>query len=1366
MATITYTDGAGTGLWENDLNWSHPTGVLPRVPGAGDDVIIPASMSVEMDGSLGLDEMNSIQIGAGALLEVDNQDAINKSSPAEIDDGGTNLGTITIGLQSSLSIGGDFDNAGVINVGGGATTDNNTADYLNLSSSPITGGGTIVLRNGWVQGALTNTDNTVSGYGYMGNNDADGGALKFALDNKATIDANGEDINGFVQSLVIQAGATVAINTGLLEATNPNNAAVTGGLSLYEDTINNIGGVIEATGANTHVDLTGTTVEGGTLETRLGGEITFDASSLLDGRGSHLVTVDGALEVNDHASLNLAGTIDLVGADGTDILLNSTSAAADLVIAATGVSLTGGGKVTLGGTIDDKIIGAAAGAILLVTTATLDGGGDIGGNLTVVNRVGGVIDANSTKDALTIDTGSNVLTNTGLLEATGGGNLIISDTTVNGSTGGTIEAGTGSIVTLEGSSVIGGVLTTVGTGSIQETTTNTFDARTSAIQNKGLFEILDGGDVTIEGSIVNTGVIAMGDNEDGNAILRIGAATSLSGGGTLRLNQGTDGRIILGVAASDTLTNVDNTIEGAGTLGDGQLTLVNQAKGVINSNGPGLLMIVTGSLGSLTNDGLIEATGKGGLTIDSTTMNDSGGGIIQAGYGALVTLSNDSLVGGILKTLGTGAIHAIDTSTLDARTSAIQNQGQFVVVDGGDVTIEGAIVNTGSIGVGDNGSGDAFLRIGAATTLSGGGTLRLNQGSDGKFVIGVAATDTLTNVDNMIVGAGTLGDGQLTLVNEAKGVIDANGPGVLVLDTGGSGSVTNDGLIEAAGKGGLTISSSTVDNFGGGIVLAANGSLVSFSGADVIGGLVESVGAGAVQLTGQSTLDGRAHAVTLKGSLNVLNNETLLVEGAIDNAGKISIEDAGSFTALRLAANVALSGGGDVVLSDSSSNYVIGTALTTLTNVNNTISGAGQLSDSQLRLVNQSAGVIDANGVNALVIESDGGQSATNDDVNSGLMEATGAGGLTISLTTFDQSGGGTILAGAGSAVTLSLSEVIGGTLKTTGTGAIDVQGLNVFDGRTSTVNNTGLINILDGANFEALSKLNNTGTITLKGVSHPAIFASINAVLSGGGALQLSNSRENIIEGATSTESLTNVDNTISGAGLIGNGQMILTNEKAGVIDGTLSAGLVIDTGSNTIVNSGLIGASAGGSITINSAVTNYGVIEANGGVLTLNATVTYGKVLINGGTLDFTQAGAVNSVTFAGATGVLRLDQSATFHGSVSGLSQTGGSSLDLSDIGFVSAGEASFVENAAKTGGLLTVTDGAHTAKISLLGDYSDLLFTAKSDGHGGTTVTAAAAPGPHALVQAMASFGVEPAGVTAAAPASDLARQPLLVSARAA
>ncbi|MEO8926002.1 MAG: hypothetical protein ABI306_02455, partial [Caulobacteraceae bacterium] len=39
---------------------------------------------------------------------------------------------------------------------------------------------------------------------------------------------------------------------------------------------------------------------------------------------------------------------------------------------------------------------------------------------------------------------------------------------------------------------------------------------------------------------------------------------------------------------------------------------------------------------------------------------------------------------------------------------------------------------------------------------------------------------------------------------------------------------------------------------------------------------------------------------------------------------------------------------------------------------------------------------------------------------------------------------------------------------------------------------------------------------------------------------------------------------------------------------------------------------------------------------------------------------------------------------------------------------------------TSGTLTVTDGTHTAHITLIGDYRSSTFTASSDGHGGVTI----------------------------------------------
>lgn len=80
-----------------------------------------------------------------------------------------------------------------------------------------------------------------------------------------------------------------------------------------------------------------------------------------------------------------------------------------------------------------------------------------------------------------------------------------------------------------------------------------------------------------------------------------------------------------------------------------------------------------------------------------------------------------------------------------------------------------------------------------------------------------------------------------------------------------------------------------------------------------------------------------------------------------------------------------------------------------------------------------------------------------------------------------------------------------------------------------------------------------------------------------------------------------------------------------------------------------------------------------------------------------------------------------------------------LDLSDIAFTGAGEATFAGDAS--GGLLTVGDGTNTASIRLIGDYLSDSFVAASDGAGGVAITAAAsaAPSAHPLVAAMAGLG---------------------------
>jgi len=194
---------------------------------------------------------------------------------------------------------------------------------------------------------------------------------------------------------------------------------------------------------------------------------------------------------------------------------------------------------------------------------------------------------------------------------------------------------------------------------------------------------------------------------------------------------------------------------------------------------------------------------------------------------------------------------------------------------------------------------------------------------------------------------------------------------------------------------------------------------------------------------------------------------------------------------------------------------------------------------------------------------------------------------------------------------------------------------------------------------------------------------------------------------------------------------------------------------GTGAGANAGTILA-AGGGVTIEGAVANTGHLAVNGGSITVTGAVTgsgYGEVVK--GTLDFAGAFNENVVFTSGSTGTLELAHSIAYTtGRIQGLSTTGTNALDLADITFTSGvTKATFTGSA--TSGVLTVTDGTHTARIGLIGNYVGHTFTTSLGAGGagtrivdpaasGSSAPSALAPPPHALIAAMAALGAQTGG----------------------
>jgi hypothetical protein len=626
-----------------------------------------------------------------------------------------------------------------------------------------------------------------------------------------------------------------------------------------------------------------------------------------------------------------------------------------------------------------------------------------------------------------------------------------------------------------------------------------------------------------------------------------------------------------------------------------------------------------------------------------------------------VTTTSDQTV----LTVNTSADATLDiqssTFTAEAGTGAGANNGTIYVGQGSTFAVAGTLNNPGTIDL--FGAGEtAYLQLIGDTTLKG-GELHLSGYTQ------IDGNGTLTNSSNSTIdGAGTI---YVPLVNEKSGVIEANGGELDIYS-----NVTNAGVLDATGGTLFLLSNVITNTFLVSNVITDIGSLKADSGATISlqnttihGGTL--TGDGLFTVVGTTTFDGSTAPLNNQGDIALVEGEGSIakLEGTINNTGTI---DMGYYP------------GQGAYPGPYTTTLLIGA---TGTQKQVTLTGKGTVS--------MDYGYSD-------FIEGD----------------ADVAGGVPTTLNNLNNiiEGGGRIGDG-------------GLTLKNSGTIASTDDDPLVIDTGARTVTNTGTMAAGSFSTLDIESPLNNAGG---KLTTHYSEIDVARGATGGTAVLGIGT----IEFGGPTTTAVQFQDNQFTGSSLVLDDSV----HFKGVISGFAKANLYDTIDLNDINSATATKVSfSGGVLTVKDGsghtaqlhfsgaytINNFHLSDdGHGGTLIKDPPVVEQRAgnapaTIADGTVLEVKVSDSGTVTFAGPTGTLWLDRPSTFTGKVADFGAQ--ERIDLAGIPFGGHTTLGYSENSSDTGGILSVKDGTHIAKLALLGNYMAASFVAASDGYGGTLIT---------------------------------------------
>lgn len=598
----------------------------------------------------------------------------------------------------------------------------------------------------------------------------------------------------------------------------------------------------------------------------------------------------------------------------------------------TGLNLSSTGTVILSGrgtiTLNANSFGgdSIGGAGTLLNKSTIRGGG--GFDMTFNNAKDGVINANESGVQLVVGRNQNqgASTNTGLMEATDGGQLTMGSLTLN-NVGGTIKAsGKNSYVQLEGEgqggeTFTGGTWTTANGGVIQVVDGSALLDGTNGntITNSGTMALVDGAPHpggNFQGTMMNNGTLQILSKGNGVGLGIPGGQTfTLTGTGSLTMGDGTSNAYNNQNYISGATFVNQQTVSGTG----GILNLTGFTNsGIINANvptGTNNLQLQLGRAGASTNTGTIEASNGGVLVIGSTTINNVGGTIESVGANSNVSLvgslgtSGLTISGGTYTTSEGGTIYGEGFTTLDGTTNPVVNSGTLVVPDVNQntsgISIQGTFKNTNTVKL--LSTGDLVLLSvpnGETFTLTGIGKVVMGDGTNNAYNNQPSIGSNFDSSGFFVNESNIEGTGQITLVQGItnKGVINDNvpvGSAGLVLSFGNEGSsgIINQGTIEASNGGKVQFYPDVSFDNPGTLTATAkstifiNNNFVNLSNGTLTGGTYNVTGT--LEIPGNITTNDAKIVLTGKAS-QILNPNSNALAGFVTNASKGSFELKGS----------------------------------------------------------------------------------------------------------------------------------------------------------------------------------------------------------------------------------------------------------------------------------------------------------------------------------------------------------------------------------------------------------------------------------------------------------------------------------------